>query len=248
MPEEIERIVFVTRPAWPAVVPRYPVESSPKITAPTLKNGVCVNLVPEGQKSNPVRRTPREVRGFLETNLISTIRKIKGSFIIVFVPTPNYYLATGRVTPAKMKILAEKSGFGDPEKHDKKEQKSFSKFGKHRLSSFFRVGPSAQRKAFGVEKKFYNQLRAEFPGKLICAQGVFGLSSIDVAQELHVWLETNNVKLSRKAVVVGMGSWAENCAKAFPREFATLRKIKSTVSIHGSISIKKRGRPVKIHK
>ncbi|MEI7961576.1 MAG: hypothetical protein WCI04_04540 [archaeon] len=247
MPEEIQRIVFVTHPLWPAVVPRYPIESASNILVSKQKSGVIVNIPTGGQKQNQQRRTPKEVQTFLENELISTIRKIKGNFLIVFVPTPTYQFVVPRVTPEFIKAFAEKSGFGNPEKLSGKRKKEFNKFAKHTLSTFFRVGNKNQRKARGVEKKFFISLANEFPRKVMYAKGNYGISSMGIAHEVFNRLAQSEVKISKKAVVVGMGAWAENCARYYSEEYAKLQGLRQTVSRKGSISIRNKVRLAKKH-
>lgn len=245
MNEEIQRIVFITHPLWPAIIPRYPVEGDTKKATIVDKGHFRLNVPAEGETANQQRRTPNEVKKFIEGELKQTIRKIKGNFIIVFVPTPQFHRARPNVTSELLQKMADKHGFGKINEMPPGETKKFDNFLKHRLSTFFRVGPKAQRKARGVEKSFYYSLREEFPGRVCCAHGKYGLQPKEISREVFEFLNAHKVAISKKAVVIGMGAWAESCAKNYSSEYAKLQGLRQTVARKGSISIKAKVRPAK---
>jgi hypothetical protein len=248
MDEEIERIVFVTHPMWPAVVPRYPAQNSKKPLNSSVRNGVAVNLPQEGELENRQRQTPKAVADFLYNNLIPLIRRIKGNFRVIVIRTPAFHMAGNGISKNFFADSAERLGFGDYNLLEGKDLRRFYKIIEPKLQTFFRVGPRAQRRADAIESKFFDALSKEFAGRVLYAHGTHGLTPRGIAKETQEYFRKNNMCLSKKAVVVGMGAWAEYCAKNYSREFARLQKIRHTVSMRGSISIKKCVRPKKFRK
>lgn len=242
--QEVERIVFVTHPTWPAVVPRYQMQFEGEGNI-VRKGNLVLNLPVEGQEERRNRSTPKQLSEFFEKEVLASILKIKGNFIIICLPTaPVDEYAVGLDKEFVKRVVA-KHALGKAEFDTPEQLREFEKTVKPKLKIFYRARRKWVRKAAAVERNFFRKLNKQFAGRVFVAKNKYGMDEAAVAKETSEIVRESGLTVSRKALVIGMGAWAEGCARYYPRAFARTQKLRSTVARRAAIPMERIAGPIK---
>ena len=226
MTQIFNKVIFVTHPLWPSMLPRktYPRPLSER-AAINLAIHNRGHLLPPKTEVNLRYYRASEVKKFINDEALATISAAQKNAVVVLVKTPSPAERTiSRIGVEQWQVAAKTFGFGDYAKLDFQEKSGLRKKVFRNLSIIYGESQTAQRAARGIEKSFRKKLANEFGERLIEPKGRYGLESIGIANEVDNILAKKRMWTSDTATIVGLGAFAKECAIIYPVSYARLEQ------------------------